>query len=44
MVFGIVKRARNRGLWKEIFVGGCCKTTPDHISKLRKRIDEVDDL
>ncbi|TVY15914.1 Homocysteine S-methyltransferase 2 [Lachnellula arida] len=42
MVFGNVQRARDRGVWKEIFVGGCCKTTPDHIAKLRKRIDEMD--
>lgn len=41
MVFGIVKRARDRGIWKEIIVGGCCKTTPEHIAKLRERIDEL---
>ncbi|KAH7417493.1 Homocysteine S-methyltransferase [Cadophora sp. MPI-SDFR-AT-0126] len=40
-VFGIMDRARKRGLWKGILVGGCCKTTPDDISKLRRRIDEV---
>ncbi|KAL2072752.1 hypothetical protein VTL71DRAFT_12095 [Oculimacula yallundae] len=40
-VFGIVERARNRGLWKSIIVGGCCKTTPDDISNLRKRIDNA---
>ncbi|KAL5321138.1 hypothetical protein ACEPPN_011950 [Leptodophora sp. 'Broadleaf-Isolate-01'] len=39
-VFGIVDRARKRGFWKSIIVGGCCKTTPDDISKLRKRIDQ----
>ncbi|KAG4428010.1 hypothetical protein IFR05_016509 [Cadophora sp. M221] len=39
-VFGIVDRARNRGFWKSIIVGGCCKTTPDDISKLRRRIDQ----
>ncbi|KAE9381309.1 Homocysteine S-methyltransferase [Stipitochalara longipes BDJ] len=36
----IVRRARERRLWKSILVGGCCKTTPDDIAKLRKRIDE----
>lgn len=38
-LFNIVTRARERRLWKEIFVGGCCKTTPEDIGKLRKRID-----
>jgi len=40
-IFEIVSRARERRLWKSIFVGGCCKTTPDDIGKLRKRIDEA---
>ncbi|PVH85660.1 Homocysteine S-methyltransferase [Cadophora sp. DSE1049] len=40
-VFSIVDQARKRGFWKSILVGGCCKTTPDDISKLRSRIDEV---
>ncbi|KAI9053281.1 hypothetical protein LZ554_002246 [Drepanopeziza brunnea f. sp. 'monogermtubi'] len=39
-MWGIVKRARERGLWKSILVGGCCKTTPEDIGKLRMRIDE----
>ncbi|RDL36811.1 uncharacterized protein BP5553_06163 [Venustampulla echinocandica] len=38
-VFSIVKRTRERGMWKAIVVGGCCKTTPDDIAILRKRID-----
>ncbi|PQE30992.1 Homocysteine S-methyltransferase protein [Rutstroemia sp. NJR-2017a WRK4] len=36
---GIVRRARERGFWREILVGGCCKTTPVEIEKLRGRID-----
>jgi homocysteine S-methyltransferase len=36
---GIVRRSRERGLWREILVGGCCKTTPVEIGKLRGRID-----
>ncbi|PQE12569.1 homocysteine S-methyltransferase protein [Rutstroemia sp. NJR-2017a BBW] len=35
----IVRRARERRFWREILVGGCCKTTPVEIEKLRGRID-----
>ena len=38
---GIVDRARRRGMWKSIFVGGCCKTGPYEIGNLRKRIDGI---
>lgn len=38
-IFGIVKRAKTRGLWSGILVGGCCKTGPAEIAKLRKCID-----
>ncbi|KAJ8070089.1 hypothetical protein OCU04_000484 [Sclerotinia nivalis] len=41
-VLEIVRRTRDRGLWKEIIVGGCCKTTPREIGKLRERIDRLD--
>ncbi|TGO09169.1 hypothetical protein BTUL_0176g00020 [Botrytis tulipae] len=41
-VLEIVRRARDRGLWKDIIVGGCCKTTPREIGKLRERIDRLD--
>ncbi|CAF9927378.1 MAG: hypothetical protein HETSPECPRED_006570 [Heterodermia speciosa] len=34
----IVRRASERALWKGILVGGCCKTTPDHIARLRARL------
>ncbi|KAK5630053.1 hypothetical protein RRF57_005768 [Xylaria bambusicola] len=31
----IVIQARNRGCWRSIIVGGCCKATPMDISRLR---------
>ena len=34
----IVRRVSERSLWKGILVGGCCKTTPDHIARLRARM------
>lgn len=37
---GIVKSTKERGLWKHIFVGGCCRTNPEQIQKLRNRIDQ----
>ncbi|KAL8864910.1 MAG: hypothetical protein Q9174_007167 [Haloplaca sp. 1 TL-2023] len=36
----IVRETAERGRWKGIVVGGCCKTTPDSIGKLRKRLEE----
>jgi homocysteine S-methyltransferase len=41
MMLGIIDRVGGRGVWREIFVGGCCKTTPEHIAKLRKLIDNL---
>jgi homocysteine S-methyltransferase len=38
-VFQIVKEVQDRGRWKGILVGGCCKTTPKHISRLKKRFE-----
>lgn len=38
-LFEIVRRAQERACWKSIFVGGCCKSAPDDIAKLRRRID-----
>ncbi|RFU31351.1 hypothetical protein B7463_g4979, partial [Scytalidium lignicola] len=35
----VVQRTDRRGRWKAIFVGGCCKTSPAMIDKLRKAID-----
>ena len=40
-VFDIVKKTRDRGSWPGIVVGGCCKTSPEDIGRLRKRIDEM---
>ncbi|KUJ22801.1 Homocysteine S-methyltransferase [Mollisia scopiformis] len=40
-VFGIVIRARERGVWESIYVGGCCRVGPEEIGKLRKRVDKV---
>lgn len=34
----IVKEVVNRNKWEGIVVGGCCKTTPEHIMKLRSRL------
>ncbi|EXJ85083.1 hypothetical protein A1O3_05758 [Capronia epimyces CBS 606.96] len=42
-VFEIVREIRHGGAWKGIIVGGCCKTTPGHITKLRKRLDELEE-
>jgi homocysteine S-methyltransferase len=43
-LFDIVKEVVGRGRWAGLIVGGCCKTTPGHIVKLRKRLDEWDYL
>ncbi|KFY72335.1 hypothetical protein V499_07523 [Pseudogymnoascus sp. VKM F-103] len=40
-LFDIVSRARDRESWRSIIVGGCCKSTPVHIAKLRNRIDGI---
>jgi homocysteine S-methyltransferase len=34
----IVRGVHSRGTWKGILVGGCCKTTPAHIAKLRQSL------
>jgi homocysteine S-methyltransferase len=41
ILFDIVKRARKRALWKKIYVGGCCKSTTEDISRLGKRIESL---
>ncbi|KAL2423338.1 hypothetical protein ABEF95_006704 [Exophiala dermatitidis] len=38
-IFEIVSDVQTRGVWDGVIVGGCCKTTPEHIQKLRKRLD-----
>jgi homocysteine S-methyltransferase len=35
----IVREVHGRGVWKGILVGGCCKTTPAHIARLRKSLE-----
>jgi homocysteine S-methyltransferase len=35
----IVREVHGRGAWKGILVGGCCKTTPAHIAKLRQSLE-----
>ncbi|KAK3355508.1 Homocysteine S-methyltransferase [Neurospora tetraspora] len=36
----VVEAARQRGKWKSIIVGGCCKASPEHIRKLRKTLQD----
>lgn len=36
----VVGAARQRGKWKSIIVGGCCKTSPEHIRKLQKTLQD----
>ncbi|EXJ58339.1 hypothetical protein A1O7_05764 [Cladophialophora yegresii CBS 114405] len=38
-VYDVVKEVQRRGKWKGIIVGGCCKTTPTHIKKLKAKLD-----
>lgn len=38
-VWTAVENVKKRGKWKGIVVGGCCKTGPNDIANLRKRID-----
>jgi homocysteine S-methyltransferase len=39
-VYDIVKEVQGRGKWAGIIVGGCCKTTPKHIKKLKAKLKE----
>ncbi|KAH8602829.1 Homocysteine S-methyltransferase [Bisporella sp. PMI_857] len=39
IVYEILNKTVERGFWKEIFVGGCCKTSPSDIASLRRRLD-----
>ena len=36
----IVAEVKDRGRWKGIVVGGCCKTTPKMVGKLKKKLFE----
>ncbi|MCJ1412252.1 hypothetical protein MMC19_006345 [Ptychographa xylographoides] len=40
-VIDIVKQTKTRGRWSGLLVGGCCKTMPDDIARLRKNIDAL---
>lgn len=35
----IVREAQDRHMWRSIIVGGCCKTTPEHIARLRQSLE-----
>ena len=37
----IVSEVQSRGKWKGLIVGGCCKTAPKHIQKLKQRLKEL---
>ncbi|MCJ1354160.1 MAG: hypothetical protein MMC33_004147 [Icmadophila ericetorum] len=36
----VVAETKERGQWSSIIVGGCCKTTPKDIGKLRARLED----
>ncbi|KAL6243084.1 AdoMet-homocysteine methyltransferase [Rhinocladiella similis] len=40
-VADIIQEVAQRGSWKGFVLGGCCKTTPYHIQKLRTRLDAL---
>lgn len=37
----IIHQVRRRGRWRGLIVGGCCKTAPGQIAKLRSQIDST---
>jgi homocysteine S-methyltransferase len=39
-MFDIVQEVEDRDKWAGIIVGGCCKTKPQHIARLSKRVRE----
>lgn len=39
-MFDILQEVQRRDKWAGIIVGGCCKTKPPNIARLRKRIDQ----
>jgi len=41
--FQIVQKTQERGFWKGLLVGGCCKTSPKDISSLRARVNAMQD-
>jgi homocysteine S-methyltransferase len=40
-VVDVLQEVLTRNRWKGILVGGCCKTTPTHIARLRQRVDSA---
>ena len=40
-VYDIVKDVHERGQWKGIVVGGCCKTTPEQIKELQEKLEAL---
>ncbi|KAK3488536.1 Homocysteine S-methyltransferase [Neurospora crassa] len=36
----VVEAARQRGKWKSIVAGGCCKASPEHIRRLRRTLQD----
>lgn len=40
----VTQDAARRGKWASILVGGCCKTTPEDIARLREQISEYNKL
>ncbi|KAK6518758.1 AdoMet-homocysteine methyltransferase [Arthrobotrys conoides] len=38
---GIAEEAVNDGCWGSIIIGGCCKTTPEHIAELSKVVGVI---
>ncbi len=40
-VYDIVREVQVRRKWRGIIVGGCCKTTPKHIKKLKEKLEEL---
>ena len=43
-MLNILLDIEKRGRWKNIIVGGCCKTSPAMIAKLKARVDEALDI
>jgi homocysteine S-methyltransferase len=39
-IMEIVQKVNESGLWSSIVVGGCCKTSPEEIAELRKKVDQ----
>ena len=41
-VANVIEGISKRALWRGVLVGGCCKTTPDDIGRLRMRLIDLD--